>query len=51
MSQNIIDALKSIAMDYILEDYGLNFMDKENGDNLSAWERQLICMTRSMIQK
>ena len=48
---SMIDSLKSIGMDYILEEKGLDFMIKENGDNLSAGERQLICITRAMIRK
>ena len=49
--ESMIECLKSIEMDYILEEEGLNFMVKENGDNLSAGERQLICMARAMIRK
>ena len=47
----MIECLKSIEIDYLLEEEGLNFMVKENGDNLSAGERQLICMARAMIRK
>ena len=49
--ESMIDCLKSIEMDYILEEEGLNFTIKENGDNLSAGEKQLICMARAMIRK
>ena len=47
----MIDCLKSLEIDYLLEEEGLNFMIKENGDNLSAGEKQLICMARAMIRK
>ena len=47
----MIECLKSLDIDYLLEEEGLNFMVKENGDNLSAGERQLICMARAMIRK
>ena len=49
--ESMIECLKSIEIDYLLEEEGLNFMVKENGDNLSAGERQLICMARAMIRK
>ena len=49
--ESMIECLKSLDIDYLLEEEGLNFMVKENGDNLSAGERQLICMARAMIRK
>ena len=49
--KSMIDSLKSIGMDKILKDDGLNFLVKENGANLSAGERQLICIARAMIRK
>ena len=49
--ESMIDCLKSLEIDYLLEEEGLNFMIKENGDNLSAGEKQLICMARAMIRK
>ena len=48
---SMIESLKLMGLDYLLEDDGLNFMVKESGDNLSSGERQLICMVRAMIRK
>ena len=43
--------LNLLGMAYLLEDDGLNFFIKEDGINLSAGEKQLICMARAMLRK
>ena len=43
--------LEILDIDYLLEEEGLNFFIKEDGVNLSAGEKQLICMARAMLRK
>ena len=47
----MINKLKLLELDYLLKENGLDFLVKDNGNNLSAGERQLICIVRSMLRK
>ena len=46
----MITQLKLLDLDYLLDEGGLDFLIKDNGNNLSAGERQLICIARSMLR-
>ena len=49
--ESMINYMKIIGMEYLIKHNGLDFKIKENGDNLSAGEKQLICLARAMIRK
>ena len=49
--QYLIDILKILEIDYIIEKNGLNLVIKENGNNLSEKEKILINIARAIIKK
>ena len=49
--ESMIHYMKIIGMEYIIKHNGLDFKIKENGDNLSSGEKQLICLVRAMLRK
>ena len=49
--QYLIDILKILEIDYIIEKSGLNLVIKENGNNLSEKEKILINIARAIIKK
>ena len=49
--QYIIDILKILEIDYIVENNGLNFVIKENGKNITDKEKILINIARAIIKK
>ena len=47
----ILFQVNLIGLAYLIEDKGLEFEIKEGGTNLSAGEKQLICMVRAILRK